>query len=74
MNQLPRGKLRLLKVICQPVFIVDDGDALAELPAQPVDVPAAEWPTFATGRYLDGFEALRRQIEAPAPPAAEVPA
>jgi hypothetical protein len=56
-------KLRLVKVIVQPVFVVDDGESLVEQIAQPVNVPAAEWPTFATGRFLDGFDALRRQVE-----------
>jgi len=56
-------KLRLLKVICQPIFVVDDGETLVEQAAQPVTVPAAEWPTYAAGRYADGFEALRVQVE-----------
>lgn len=56
-------KLRLLKVLVQPVFVADDGETLTEIPTQPVEVPAAEWPSFATGRYVEGFEALRQQVE-----------
>lgn len=56
-------KLRLLKVICQPVFVIDDGEGLVEQPTQPVEVPAAEWPTFATGRFAEGVEQLRAQVE-----------
>lgn len=55
--------LRLLKVIVQPVFVVDDGENLVEQPAQPVEVAAAEWPTFAAGRFAQGFEELRQQVE-----------
>lgn len=57
------AKLRLLKIIVQAVFVVDDGDSLVEQPAQPVEVPAAEWPTFATGRFAEGVEQLRAQVE-----------
>lgn len=58
-------KLRLLKVIVQPVFALDDGDALTEQPGEPVTVSPAEWPTFATDRFAQGFEQLRQQVEGP---------
>jgi hypothetical protein len=58
-------RLRLLKVIVQPIFVVDDGESLVEQAAQPVEVPASEWPTFITGRFAEGFEALRREVEGP---------
>lgn len=58
-------KLRLLKVIVQPVFVVDDGEGLVEHVTQPVEVPAAEWPGFAAGRFAEGFEQLRAQVEGP---------
>lgn len=62
-------KLRLLKVIVQPVFVLDDGETLTEQAGQPVEVSAADWPTFANGPFAEGFETLRRQIEgSPAPP------
>lgn len=56
-------KLRLLKVICQPVFVLDDGESLIEQTAQPVVVPAHEWPTYATSGFMESFETLRRQVE-----------
>jgi hypothetical protein len=56
-------KLRLLKVIVQPVFVVDDGEQLVELRADPVEVSGREWPTFPEGRFQEGVEALRRQVE-----------
>ena len=55
--------LRLLKVMVQPVFVVDDGTALRELTAQPVPVPAADWPTFATTEFLDGMRELQAKID-----------
>lgn len=56
-------RLRLLKVVVQPVFVVDDGETLTEQAAQPMEVPAAEWPGFAEGRFAEGFESLRQQVE-----------
>lgn len=56
-------KLRLLKVIVQPVFVIDDDDNLTEQIAEPVVVTAAEWPGYASGGFAEGFEALRLQVE-----------
>ena len=56
-------KLRLLKVICQPIFVLDDGENLTEQAAEPVSVPAAEWPTYPTEAFARSFETLRREVE-----------
>lgn len=55
-------RLRLLKVIVQPVFVVDDGENLTEQVAEPVAVSPEEWPTFASARFLDGMEALEARL------------
>lgn len=39
-------KVRLVKVIVQPILVVDDGENLSEQTVQPIHVPAAEWPTY----------------------------
>jgi hypothetical protein len=57
-------KLRLLKVIVQPVFVVDDGEQLVEQTAEPVVVSPADWPTFATTAFLDGVQQLQEQLDA----------
>ena len=65
-------RLRLLKVIVQPIFIVDDDEqGLSELTAQPIEVPAVEWPTFATGRFAEATAVLRDQVEGDSSPAEE---
>lgn len=48
-DDAPRGKpqLRLLKVVVQPVYVLDDGETLTEQPAQPATIPAKDWPSFA---------------------------
>jgi len=66
-------KLRLLKVIVQPVFVVDDGEQLVEQTAEPVVVLPADWPTFATTAFLDGVQQLQEQLDAEDDPPAPRP-
>ena len=40
-------RLRLLKVIVQPVFVLEDGDALTEQVADAFTVGAVDWRGFA---------------------------
>jgi hypothetical protein len=56
-------KLRLLKLIIQPVFVVDDGEGLTELTAEPVVVAAQDWPDYPRKGFQDSFEKLRAQVE-----------
>lgn len=56
-------KLRLLKVICQPVFVLDDGTNLLEQAAEPVVVSAADWPTYPTKGFAESFATLQAQVE-----------
>lgn len=56
-------RLRLLKVMVQPVFVIDDGDTLAEHAVGPLPVSAADWPGYATGPFLQATDELRQQIE-----------
>ncbi len=47
----------------QPVFVLDDGETLTERAAEPVVVSAAEWPSYATGRFAQVVDVLRQQVE-----------
>lgn len=38
-------RLRLVKVIVQPVMVIDNGN-LTEKTVEPITVPAAEWPSY----------------------------
>lgn len=51
-------RVRLLKVVVQPVFVVDDGDALSEHPQLPQEVAARDWAA-----YPDELERRRREAE-----------
>lgn len=57
------SRLRLLKVIVQPVFAIDDGETLTETTAEPVVVAAADWPTYPATRFLDAVDALQAELD-----------
>lgn len=44
-------KVRLLKVVVQPVFVLDDGEELTEMQHPATVIPAAEWPTYSSERF-----------------------
>lgn len=46
------AKLRLVKVAVQPVFVLDDGESIIEVPLEEaVVIPASEWPTYSSERF-----------------------
>ncbi len=59
-------RVRLLKVIVQPVFVVDDDedDELTEVAAEPVIVTPRNWPTYATTTFQESMSALQEQLGA----------
>jgi hypothetical protein len=57
------AKLRLLKVIVQPVFVLDDGDNLTEVQADPVVVSPEDWPRYPTTGFARAVDALQEQID-----------
>lgn len=56
-------KLRLLKVLVQPVFVIDDGETLSEQSAEAIVVSPVDWPTYPTEAFARSFAVLREQIE-----------
>lgn len=44
-------RIRLVKVIVQPVFVLDYGDRIEEIDHPPVLVPEADWPTYSNIRF-----------------------
>ena len=44
-------KVRLLKVVVQPVFVLDDGEELTEVQHPATVIPAAEWPMYSNERF-----------------------
>lgn len=60
-------KLRLLKVVVQPVFAIDDGENLTEQAAEAISIPAALWPEYAATGFAQQVEQLRQKVEGQAP-------
>lgn len=59
----PIGKLRLLKVFVQPMFVLDDGDSLREVQHPTIEVKGGDWREWSTTAYDDdALEALRSQV------------
>ncbi|MEA2552425.1 MAG: hypothetical protein QOJ65_601 [Fimbriimonadaceae bacterium] len=57
-------RLRLLKVIVQPIFVIDENqEALSELDVRPIEVSAQDWPAFASIGFSQAIEILRREVE-----------
>jgi hypothetical protein len=44
-------RLRLVKVLVQPVFVLDDGENVTEIEHPAIVIPAAEWPTYSGERF-----------------------
>ena len=61
-------KLRLVKVLVQPVFVLDDGETVTELEHGAIAIPAAEWPTYSSERFPAEVAAWQTQIDAEVAP------
>lgn len=61
-------KLRLVKVIVQPMFILDDGETVTEIEHPAVAIPAAEWPSYSSERFPREVEAWQAQVDADTEP------
>lgn len=53
MSDAQQTRLRFLKVVVQPIYVLDDGETLIEQPTQPATVSAADWPAFAAKDPLE---------------------
>ncbi|MCU1500581.1 MAG: hypothetical protein JWM47_4534 [Acidimicrobiales bacterium] len=57
-------KLRLVKVVVQPVFILDDGETVTEIDHEAIAIPAAEWPAYSGERFPAEVEAWQAALNA----------
>jgi hypothetical protein len=55
-------RLRLLEVVVQPVFVIDDGETLSKVTAQPGAVSAADWPSYPATRFADQVAEFEKQL------------
>jgi hypothetical protein len=58
-------RLRLVKVLVQPVFVIEEPDGTLSEPEQivsPVAVKPADWPTYATDAFPIHADTLERSL------------
>jgi hypothetical protein len=58
-------KLRLVKMIVQPVLVVDDGENLREVSVKPLPIDGPDWPEFAAGGWKEALADFERDLSAP---------
>jgi hypothetical protein len=46
------NRLRLVKVAVQPHFVLDDGETITEIDHPATIIPASEWPTYSSERFV----------------------
>jgi hypothetical protein len=61
-------KVRLVKVLVQPVVMIDDGETLTEFPHPALEIPASEWPTYSSERFPREIAAWQDSLNAPPEP------
>lgn len=66
----PRKKLRLVKVLVQPVVMLDDGSTLTEVEHPAVAIPADEWATYSGERFPAEMMAWEKALNEPPAPKA----
>lgn len=66
MSQPGSKRLRLVKVIVHPIFVVDDGYSLSEFQNTASEIPASEWDGFPAKLKADVAEAERQLNESDA--------
>ena len=54
------GRLRLVKVVVQPVCVWDDGETLVEVTAPPATIQASNWGDYSLDSHM---EDIANQIE-----------
>lgn len=55
-----RKRLRVVRVIVHPIFVIDDGESLADFENTPTTIPASEWDSFPARLREDIAEVERR--------------
>jgi hypothetical protein len=57
-------KLRLIKVLVQPVLVLDDGETIEEVEHPAIVIPADEWPTYSSERFPREIEEWQARLDA----------
>jgi hypothetical protein len=60
------AKLRLIKVVVQPIVVLDDGENIVEVEHPATVIPASEWPTYSSERFPREFAEWQARLDAEA--------
>jgi hypothetical protein len=60
------ARIRLLKVLVQPVFVIDHGDHIEEIDHPQTVIPAHEWPTYSGERFPRELAEWQAKLDAEA--------
>lgn len=60
------AKLRLVKVLVQPVFVLDHGSRIEEIEHGAIAIPGADWPAYSGERFPAEVAAWQAQLDAEA--------
>jgi hypothetical protein len=55
-------RVRLIKVLVQPVLIVDDGETLVELDHPAIAIPAEQWSAYSSERFPRELAEFEKQL------------
>lgn len=55
-------RLRLLKMVVQPVFVADDGEFLTEQIVDAITIPASGWQEFVTTGLAESTARLQESL------------
>lgn len=62
-SQRATPKLRLIKVLVQPVLVLDDGKTIEEVDHPAIVIPADEWPTYSSERFPREIEEWQARLD-----------
>lgn len=57
-------RLRLVKILVQPILVADDGEQLEEVALQPITVRAEDWPAYSAEAWPQFVAEAEQQLNA----------
>lgn len=67
MNEPSRPRLRLVKVIVQPVFVLDYGTHLQDVGESPKEITAEAWPRYSGEQFPRELAEAQAALDAQEP-------
>lgn len=59
----PKPKLRLVKMLVQPVFVLDHGTHLQDIAEEAREIPAADWPQYSGETFPAQLAEAQRAVD-----------